>query len=78
MKKDEILEMLSKYKFLTKIHSMVMFIDKDTYVKIKEEIDSYYFLKIIVSNNLPDDVNAILMTEEDYNRLFIEPIYGKY
>lgn len=77
MKIDEILEMISEYKSKMNSKSYVMFIDKETYEKVKEEINSCYCLKVIISNNLPDDTNAIVMTEEQYNRLFIEPIYGK-
>lgn len=72
MEKDinQIIKMLQSYKEKIADTSYVIFIDNNTYKKIQRELESYLFLKIIITDNLPQNTNAVVMTRKQYDNLF--------
>lgn len=72
MEKDinQIIKMLQSYKEKIADTSYVIFIDNNTYKKIQRELESCLFLKIIITDNLPQNTNAVVMTRKQYDNLF--------
>lgn len=63
-------EMYEKHIDKLSIIIYVIFIDNNTYKKIQRELESCLFLKIIITDNLPQNTNAIVMTRKQYDDLF--------
>lgn len=67
---DDILGMLKEYKAKVEDTSYVMFIDSEAYIELKDELDKCPFLQVEVTNILPEDTRALVMTKKQYDDLF--------
>lgn len=67
---DDILGMLKEYKSKVEDTTYVMFIDSEAYIELKDELDKCPFLQVEVTNILPEDTRALVMTKKQYDDLF--------
>lgn len=67
---DDILGMLKEYKSKVEDNTYVMFIDSEAYIELKDELDKCPFLQVEVTNILPEDTRALVMTKKQYDDLF--------
>lgn len=67
---DDILGMLKEYKLKVEDTTYVMFIDSEAYIELKDELDKCPFLQVEVTNILPEDTRALVMTKKQYDDLF--------
>lgn len=67
---DDILGMLKEYKSKVEDITYVMFIDSEAYIELKDKLDKCPFLQVEVTNILPEDTRALVMTKKQYDDLF--------
>lgn len=67
---NQIIEMLQIYKEKVVDTSYVIFINNKTYKKIQKELESCLLLKVIITETLPENTDAIVMTKEQYDNLY--------
>jgi len=67
---DDVLTLLREYKLKVEDTTYVMFIDSEVYIELKDELDKCPFLQVEVTNILPEDTRALVMTKKQYDDLF--------
>ena len=67
---DDVLTLLREYKLKVEDTTYVMFIDSEAYIELKDELDKCPFLQVEVTNILPEDTRALVMTKKQYDDLF--------
>ena len=71
MNKEDLLNAIKKSTSLESIEKLVLFIRPKVYEQIKDDLDNAYcFDKVKVTDLLPNDTQAIIMTKEQYENLF--------
>lgn len=67
---DDILTFLRKYKSKVEDTTYMMFIDNETYAELKDELDKCLYLQVKITNMLPEDTKALVMTKKQFDDLF--------
>lgn len=71
MNEEDLLNVIKESESLGSLEQLVLIIQPKLYESIKDLVDNAYcFYKVIPSNSLPKDTQAIMMNKENYERLF--------